>query len=61
MTYVKNDTVALGDGPIVESLFADQLEKLICAHAGSQYAGMEIVAGADSGCSECSHGVFPFF
>ena len=61
MAYVKDDTVALGDGAVVESLFADQLEKLIGARARLEQTGMEIVTSTDSRCGECSHGVFPFF
>ena len=61
MAGVKNDTVARGDGPVVESFFADQLEKLIGARACFQQTGMEIVTDADSGCRECSHDVDPFF
>lgn len=61
MACVKNDTVALSDRPVVESLFADQLEKLIGVRACSHQAGMEIVTDADSGCGECSHDVDPFF
>jgi len=58
---VKNDAVALRDGPVVDGLFAYQLEKLIGAGAGLQQAAMKIVSDADSRCGECSHGVDPFF
>ena len=33
VAYVENDAVALGDGPVIEGLFADQLEKLIGTRA----------------------------
>lgn len=61
VTQVENDAVSLGDGPLVESLFANQLEKFVGTRTRFQQAGMKIVTDADSSCGECSHSFGPFF
>ena len=60
MAQVKNNAMPLWNGPVVQCLFLDQLEKFVGSRAGFQQAGMKIVTDADSGGSECSHGVAPF-
>src|SRR5215472_1430203 len=58
---VKYDAMPLGDGPVVQCFFANDAEQFIGPSAGINQTCVEIVTNARWRCSECSHGVDPFF
>src|SRR5467141_5463399 len=54
MPNVENNAVSLGNGPVVEGLFANCAEYLVRARAGVKQSGVKVVPDADS-CSKSSH------
>ncbi len=54
MPNVENNAVSLGNGPVVEGLFANCAEYLVRARAGVKQPGVKVVPDADS-CSKSSH------
>jgi len=58
VSYIENNAVPFGDGPVVHRFFANDAEYLIGACTSFKQSAVKVVPDADR-CGESSHGLVP--